>query len=65
MLLSKNQTLLAKDILDNGSYWPIIVHPIKGGRYKVKEGSHRIQSAYSLLGTGDWEQERFQCLVLK
>jgi len=62
---SEKQIDLAIDILKNGTYWPLIAHPIKKGKFKIKEGSHRIHSAYLAVRSDLWNLERFQCLILE
>lgn len=43
----KKIDFLAKDILINGTYWPIIVNEEDGPTYTILEGSHRVDAIKS------------------
>jgi hypothetical protein len=63
---SRDKTQLAKDVLENGTYWPLVIGNIpESGDDKlyVFEGNHRVLSAKLLQLEGGWDNNRkFLCL---
>lgn len=53
----KNRTGLAKDILENGNYFPIWCY-INDGKYIVSEGVHRVDSMQLAYEQGIWKDEK-------
>lgn len=62
-----DRTLLAQDILENGTYWPIIISRPKEDPNNLYafEGNHRVLSAKLLQFEGKWPEDRkLLCLEL-
>lgn len=54
---------LGMDLLNNGTYWPFLVHKRPEG-YFVREGNHRIAAIKILLEQGKWPNNRLVfCMV--
>lgn len=55
---------LARDILKNGTYWPLKAMKSADGRYYITEGAHRIESIQQLIATGEWTDEKIFTILL-
>jgi hypothetical protein len=53
----ENKVNLGLDILENGTYWPIVVEVIDGDLY-VYEGNHRAFAIKKMVETGDWPEDK-------
>lgn len=59
-----DRTKIARDIIENGTYWPLVV--MKGEKtFTIYEGSHRIISAKLMQASGEWDGRKFLCMVSK
>lgn len=64
---SKDRTLLARDMLENGTYWPVMISHIREDpeNLYVFEGNHRVLSAKLLQFEGEWpEDKKLLCIEL-
>jgi hypothetical protein len=55
---ANDRTLLAKDIVENGTYWPLLVETGEGKGYIIQEGNHRIISSKLLQLEGGWPEDK-------
>lgn len=61
---SKDNLALARDIKENGTYWPIKAMKDADGNYYVTEGVHRIEAIQKLIEAGEWEDDRCLYTIL-
>lgn len=59
--IAGENSLLAKDILINGTYWPIAVKN-DGTSLILEKGGHRINGAKILKKRGEWDDRKFLCI---
>lgn len=58
----EDKRLLAIDIIENGTFWPLFVIHNKEHNNEVFKGSHRVLSAQLLNDEGGWNGRRFLAL---
>jgi hypothetical protein len=49
---------LAIDIRARGTYWPIFVFVEPDGKYRIRDGAHRVWSLKRLKEAGEWPAEK-------
>ncbi len=55
-----NKLVLAYDIYENGTYWPLLVKRIIGkeNRYELRDGVHRFYCMRKLIELGIWSSDK-------
>lgn len=54
---------LGRSIIQNGTYWPVIVMKDEEGQMKLREGQHRISSLNLLIKNGEIEDAYLPVLI--